>query len=396
MKSIKSTRALGAFFVSGLAGLAIAGCGSGVPGNAVVNVAGNPITTSSFNHWLYVYAVFQSSQSPGAPVIIPDAPNFTHCISQLRKIVPPTTKITDATLKSDCNNGYKQLRDMTLDNLIREYWYQAYAASKHVKVTDAEVNQVFQSAKKQQFQTEAQFLQYLSQSGQTLQDVLYNIRVNQILKKLVTKQAGTVTPAQVSAFYTSHKSQFGAPETRNLRIVLTKTQGDATTALKALQKGGNWNAVAKQYSIDTTTKNSGGVITAQKGRDEAALDNAAFAAPKNKLIGPVKGQFGYYVLEVTGITAGNQQSLAQATAQIQAYLSQQAQNNAKTAIDAAIKKKYLRQTQCRSGFLMSDCSGYKAPKTATTATTPQAPPSGTATVPPQTGTATVPPTTTTH
>jgi hypothetical protein len=75
MKSIKTTRALGAFFVAALTGLAISGCGSGVPGNAVVNVAGNPITTSAFNHWLYVYAVFQSSQSPGAPVIVPDAPN---------------------------------------------------------------------------------------------------------------------------------------------------------------------------------------------------------------------------------------------------------------------------------------------------------------------------------
>jgi foldase protein PrsA len=305
--------------------------------------------------------------------------------------VPPTTKITDATLKSDCNNGYKQLRDMTLDNLIREYWYQAYAASKHVTVSAADVNTTFQSAKKQQFQTEAQFQQYLTQSGQTLQDVLYNIRVNQVLKKLVAKQAGTVTPAQISAFYTSHKAQFGAPETRNLRIVLTKTPGDANAALKALQKGGNWNAVAKQYSIDTTTKNSGGVITgAQKGRDEAALDNAAFAAPKNKLLGPIKGQFGYYVLEVTGITPGNQQSLAQASAQIQAYLTQQAQNTAKTAIDAAIKKKYLPQTHCRSEFLMADCSGYKAPKAATTSV----PQSGTATTPPV-QTATVPHTTTT-
>jgi foldase protein PrsA len=384
MTAIRSIRALGAFFVAALAGLAIAGCGSGVPGNAVVDVAGNPITTQAFKHWLYVYAVFQSSQSPGTPVIIPDAPNFTGCVANLRRLVPPTQKITDATLKSDCNNGYKQLRDMTLDNLIREYWYQAYAASKHVTVTNAEVNNVFQSAKKQQFTSDAQFQNYLVQSGQTLQDVLYNIRINQILRKLVAKQAGTPTPAQVQAFYNTHQSQFGTPETRNLRIVLAKTQADATKALNALQHGGNWSAVAKQYSVDPTTKNAGGVLNgAQKGRDEVALDNAAFSAPKNKLIGPVKGQFGYYVLEVTSITAGSQQSLAQATPQIQAYLTQQGQTTAKTAIDNAIKKTYQPQTKCQSGFLMSDCAGYKAPKPASTV------------APPGTTTATVSPSTTT-
>jgi foldase protein PrsA len=385
MKAIRKILALGAFFV---AVVAISGCGSGVPGNAVADMAGNPISTPAFHHWLYVYAVFQSSQTPGAPVIVPDAPNFTQCIAQLRKEVPPTqAKITDATLKADCNNGYKQLRDLTMDNLIREYWYQAYAAQQKVKVTDAEVNQVFTTAKKQQFPSEAQFQAYLKQSGQTLQDVLYNIRVNQILRKLVAQAAPKATAAQATAYYNSHLSQFGQPETRNLHIVLTKTQGQATAALNALQHGGNWNAVAKQYSIDTTTKNSGGVITgAQKGRDEAALDAAAFSAPKNKLVGPVKGQFGYYIVQVTDIKAGSQQSLAQVMPQLQAFLTQQGQNGAKTKIDAAIQKKYQSQTKCRSDFLMKDCSGYKAPKTTPTTPVPPGATGSTTTVAPQTTT----------
>jgi foldase protein PrsA len=391
MRKFRKIMALGAFFV---AGLGITACGSGVPGNAVVDVGGNPITTSAFHHWLYVYAVFQASQSPGSPVIVPDAPNFTQCIAHLHQLVPTASKISDATLKNDCNNGYKSLRDTTLDNLIREYWFQAYAAAQHVTISDAEVDRVFQSAKKQQFQTDAQYQQYLTQSGQTQQDILYNIRVNQILKKLLAKTVGTITPAQIAGFYNSHKSQFGAPETRNLRIVLTKTPAQASAALNALNHGGNWTAVAKQYSIDNTTKNSGGVITgAQQGRDEAALDTAAFAAPLNKLVGPVKGQFGYYIVQVTKITSSTQQSLAQASPQIQQYLTQQAQTSTKAKIDAAIKKKYQSQTHCRSGFVMQDCSGYTAPKpTATSPATPATP----ATPSPGTATVAPPTTTTTH
>ena len=60
------TAALCAFFV---VGAVIAGCGSGVPGDSVADVAGNPITTQAFNHWMFVAAKSQQAQSPGSPVI---------------------------------------------------------------------------------------------------------------------------------------------------------------------------------------------------------------------------------------------------------------------------------------------------------------------------------------
>ena len=53
--------ALGAFFV---VGVVAAGCGSGVPGNSVADVAGNPITLRAFHHWLFVAAKSQSAQQP--------------------------------------------------------------------------------------------------------------------------------------------------------------------------------------------------------------------------------------------------------------------------------------------------------------------------------------------
>src|ERR1700693_1630354 len=78
MKRLKSIPALGAFFV--LIAVAVSACGSGMPGNSVAVVAGNPITTQAFNHWMFVAAKEQAAQSPGQPVIVPnDPPNFTKC-----------------------------------------------------------------------------------------------------------------------------------------------------------------------------------------------------------------------------------------------------------------------------------------------------------------------------
>ena len=41
----------------------------------------------------------------------------------------------------------------------------------------------------------------------------------------MTKAKGTVTDAQIQQYYDKNKSKFSTPERRDLRIVLTKTQG---------------------------------------------------------------------------------------------------------------------------------------------------------------------------
>jgi foldase protein PrsA len=359
--------ALGAFFV---AATAIAGCGSDVPGDSVADVAGNPITLQAFNHWMYVAAKGQASQNPGQPVIVPnDPPSFSNCIAQVRKDFPTLAKQSDKTLRSDCNQLFTSLSSQVMDFLIKAYWYQADAARQHVKVSDAQVQQTFNQAKSQQFSTAAAFQTFLTETGQTLDDILYRFKVNQIYQKLLAKHNSSVTNAEISAYYASHLAQFGSPEKRNIRIVLTKTRAQAEAAKAALAGGQSWAAVAKQYSSDPTTKNSGGQLTGvTKGQEDQALDTAAFAAPESQVLGPVQGQFGYYVFEVTKINKGTQQSLAQARTAIQQTLTQQQQSTAQTAVDATAKKHWYSETKCRAQYAMADCSGFKAPPTSTTGT----------------------------
>ena len=110
------------------------------------------------------------------------------------------------------------------------------------------------------------------------------------------------------------------------------------------------------------------------------MTRAAFATATktNKVYGPIKGQFGYYVFEVTKVTKATQQTLAQATPLIQQTLTGQQQTSAQTAVDNVAKKQWLSKTQCRSLYAMADCKGYKAPKTSTT-TAPTTTPSTTTT-----------------
>ena len=375
-KYSRSIAALCAFFV---VGAGISACGSGVPGDSVADVAGNPITLAAFNHWMYVAAKSQAAQSPGAPVIVPtDPPQFSKCIAQVRKQVPSLAKTTDKQLRADCKQLFTSLSSQVMDFLIKGYWYQAEAARDGIKVSNAQVQKAFETAKNQQFQTQAQFQGFLTQTGQTLQDILFRFRINQLFQKLIARHTTKITPATIQQYYQSHQSQFGTPETRNIRIVLAKSQGQANAAKSALQSGQSWSAVAKKYSTDPTSKNNGGLLVGvTKGQEDQALDSAAFAAQINKIGGPVKGQFGWYVYEVTKITKPTQQTLAQATPLIRQTLQGQQQTNAQTALDKSVRKRWLSQTQCRSSYAMADCSGFKQPKTSTSALPQTPPPSST-------------------
>jgi foldase protein PrsA len=370
MKPLRTITALGA--VAG-ASVLLAACGSSsnsVPDNAVAEVAGTPITTHAFNHWMYVAAKSQAAQSPGQPVIVPtDPPQFNQCIADVRKAVPSLNKQSDKTLRNDCQQLFTSLSGQVMDFLIKAYWYQADAARQHLSVTKAQVQKQYNSAKTQAYPTASAFNNFLRQTGFTVDDLLFRFRVSALFQKLAAKHTTKITPATIKAYYFSHLSQFGKPETRDIRIVLTKTEAQAKAAKAALDSGQSWKVVAKKYSTDPTTKKNGGQLTGvTKGQEDKALDSASFAAKMNKVLGPVKGQFGYYVFEVTKITKATQQSLAQATPLIQQTLTGQQQTNAQTAVDKVAKQNWLSKTKCNKAYAMADCSGYKAPKTSTTTT----------------------------
>ena len=89
-RSLRSVSALGAVF---FAAVGIAACGSGIPSDAVVQVGGNPVTKSTFDHWVKVAAA-SSAASTGGKVVVPDPPTYSACIANLRATQPKPAPVT--------------------------------------------------------------------------------------------------------------------------------------------------------------------------------------------------------------------------------------------------------------------------------------------------------------
>jgi foldase protein PrsA len=367
-KTIRFTAALGAvlFVIVGLAA-----CG-GIPGNSVVKIDGAAtITKDAYSHWLGVASA--SGGTTGEKAVVPDPPAYTACIAHLQKTTPKPAKgqkaPTSAQLKSQCEQQYKSLQQEVLGFLISSSWVLGEAKSLGVKVSDKEVHTQFAKIKHQQFPKPAEFEKFLATSGQTVSDLLLRVKLNMLSSKIqqkIIKTKPKVTDAQVQKYYNENKSKYGTPEKRNIEIILTKTEAQSSAAKKEIESGKSFSSVAKKVSIDPTSKVKGGQLPEViKGEEDKDLDAAVFSATPNKLGGPIKTQFGYYLYEVLSTKAATQEPLSKVSATIKQTLASQQQQKALSTFIKNFKKKWLGKTECRPEYVVPDCKSYKAPKTKT-------------------------------
>jgi len=82
--------------------------------------------------------------------------------------------------------------------------------------------------------------------------------------------------------------------------ILVTSEDDANKILKRIRDGEEFGAVAKRFSSCPSRKNSGDLGWFEKGQMVPEFEQAAFAAEPGTVVGPVKTQFGYHIIKVTG------------------------------------------------------------------------------------------------
>jgi peptidyl-prolyl cis-trans isomerase D len=162
------------------------------------------------------------------------------------------------------------------------------------------------------------------------------------------------TQQQIQQYYTQHQAEYQVPDQARSRHILIKVDANADPktdaaakakaemVLKLLKAGGNWTDLAKKYSDDPGSKNSGGELGfAQRGRMVPVFDSAIFSQ-KVSDIQIVKSQFGYHVVQVEERQTAHAQSINEVLPTIQAtlvrQLSEKAQQNyAQTLTSEAVR-----------------------------------------------------------
>ena len=313
--------------------LVAAGCGgssASVPADAVATVGSDTITKQQFNFLL-------------------DGAKRTY---KARKTAFPQAGTT----------AYKSLQDQAMQYLVQESELQQKADDMGIKISDADVDARLKQIKKQYFSgSETKYQAQLKAQGLTEAQIKQDLYAQILSEKLYAKvTTGTkVTDADISKYYGQHKTDYQQAATRDVRHILVNNKTLADSLYSQLKSGADFGALAKKYSKDPGSKNSGGKLTISKGQTVAPFDKVAFALKTNELSKPVHTQYGWHIIQaLSAVKAATTTPLAQVKASIKTQLLQTKKTDAMNKWVADLKKTYDVHYQ----------AGYEPSVTATTGT----------------------------
>jgi parvulin-like peptidyl-prolyl isomerase len=236
-----------------------------------------------------------------------------------------------------------------------------------VSVTDEDVDKAEQELIKDRFDGKrAQYEKALEAQGFTAEQYREKaLAVSALSKKIfdeVTKGA-KVTEQEILAYYTQNQSQYGTPESRDVRHILIaeKSEGDkvdfAASKAKAddiyeqLENGADFAALAKSSSADPGSKDSGGKLTISRGQTVPEFDKISFELDTGELSKPVKTQYGYHVIEaVSDVRKAQTTPIDKVRATIRATLLQQKRNEEMQAWVEDLKADYEGKVSYAAGY----------------------------------------------
>jgi parvulin-like peptidyl-prolyl isomerase len=244
---------------------------------------------------------------------------------------------------------YEQLKTQALTYLVQQAEFSEEAGNMGIKVSDSDVDTRIEQLKKQFYGgSENRYEKALSQQGVTPDEARDVIRQQIISERVFKKVTSTVkiSDSQVKAYYATHKSQYGQPETRQVRHILVQKKALADSLYAQLKGGASFAELAKKYSKDPGSASNGGKLTISKGQTVPPFDKTAFALKKGELSTPVHTQYGYHIIQaLSAVKPAQKTPLSKVKQSIKLQLEQQRKNEVMTKWVEDKKKQY-----CKSGI----------------------------------------------
>ena len=139
-----------------------------------------------------------------------------------------------------------------------------------------------------------------------------------------------ISDTDLLAYYEAEVERYAVSEERQVSHILIEPDGDDYEAAEAevaavmarLDAGEDFAALASEVSDDVGTRNLGGELGwMARGVLEGPFEDALFAMGNGETRGPVETEFGYHILRLQGIRAGEQQPFEQVRDQLREELA---------------------------------------------------------------------------
>ncbi|HEX4306962.1 MAG TPA: peptidyl-prolyl cis-trans isomerase [Solirubrobacterales bacterium] len=325
--------------------------------------------------FIVLFVVFAVAQGLGAPsvpsgdiALITNVPTEVGHISEAdyKKTIKRQEK--SAGLKKSPKAGSKkaeELHEGAIGELVNRAWIMGEGEELGIKVTNKEIESGVAKVKKESFKTEKAFQEFLKEQNLTEEEVdeLIELQIVQTkIQEKITKEATPVTESELKAYYEAEKAaQFTKKPTRDVRVVVNENKKEVEAAQKALEADNSeasWKKVTKKYSPSTASQGGLQKEIAEEFLQEP-LKKDIFESATGELIGPVKQEKSYLLLEVVTLHPEKVQTFSEVKATIESTLKGEREEKYFNEWVTGFTSKWTSRTHCASGYVTEQCANFK-------------------------------------
>ncbi len=197
----------------------------------------------------------------------------------------------------------KNLKDRTYEDLLLQKLVYQDAKKQGIKLSNEETDSTLNSFKQSQNKAGTDgYKLFLEQTKITEKDLRLEIETSQLFQKLEDKVAGNtkVSDADAQTYYNDNKDKFQEPGGIQIYHILVDSEQKAGEVLGKIKQGGDFTALAKEYSTDPGSKDKGGDVGLVNETKNFVTEfkQAALALQPGQLSPQaVKSQFGYHIIK---------------------------------------------------------------------------------------------------
>jgi len=203
------------------------------------------------------------------------------------------------------------IQAQAVETLIQNELYSQAADERQIRVSGSEIDAQFDSQYNYILEvnnlTEAELETILIQQQQrTLASFKSALRAEveaQLINDLLRTQiVGVVDPTEdeLFSYFETNIANYDVEEQVRASHILVEDEGTAQDIYAQLQAGGDFSALAAEYSTDAANKDNGGDLDwFGRGRMVPEFEAAAFALEIDEISEPVLTQFGYHIILLT-------------------------------------------------------------------------------------------------
>ncbi|AMM91384.1 foldase [Peribacillus simplex] len=187
----------------------------------------------------------------------------------------------------------------TLDLLITNKLVELEAEKEGIKIKDEEIQKEIDTMA-ESYGDEKSLKEQLEASGSSMEALKNDIVVYLQTKKLIEPRI-TVTDDEISTYFEDNKDTFAQAEQVEASHILVEDEKTAKKVEKEIAEGGDFAKLAAEYSTDTETADNGGSLGYfGKGNMVDEFEDVAFDLDIGKVSDPIKSDYGYHIIKVTG------------------------------------------------------------------------------------------------